>query len=283
LMPRVSVAVVAAATLLAATAFADDKAACLDAAAKGQRFRDDHKLVEARDQLRICAAATCPAVVQSDCANFLADVEKTLPTVVVTAKNGAGVALADVKVTVDGRPLVSRLDGQAVAMDGGPHAFHFEGADGTLDQQVIINEGEKNQEVAVVLGAPTALSTDSGSSWSTQKTLAIVAGGVGIVGIGLGTVMGLVASSKWSSAQSDCGNGCGPNAPAQGEKSDASTFATVSTVGFVVGGVGLVGAAALWFTAPSGSSALVTGSGTGVEVVPMLGAGNGGLIVKGAF
>jgi hypothetical protein len=157
------------ASLVATAAVADDKAACLDAATKAQRFKDTHKLVEAREQLRICAAAECPAVVQTDCANWLAEVEKALPTVVVIAKSGAGADLVDVKVTVDGHPFVTKLDGQAIPMNAGPHTFHFEGADGTLDQQVVVTEGEKSQKVAIVLGAPPPAPDTSGSS-STWKT-----------------------------------------------------------------------------------------------------------------
>ena len=117
---------------------ADTKAACLDAATKGQRFRDTHKLVEAREQLRVCAAAQCPGVVQTDCANWLAEVDKALPSVVLAAKNGAGGDLVDVRVSVDGQPLVAKLDGQAVPMNAGLHTFHFEGTAGVVDQQVVV-------------------------------------------------------------------------------------------------------------------------------------------------
>ena len=119
-----------ASVLVARGALADEKAACLDASSKGQTLRDQHKLVEARQQLRVCAAGGCPSVVQTDCAAWLADVEKAIPTVVLAAKNGAGADLFDVKVSVDGQPLASRLDGQALPLDPGPHAFRFEGADG---------------------------------------------------------------------------------------------------------------------------------------------------------
>ena len=194
------------ASLVATTAFADDKAACLDAATKGQRFKDTHKLVEARDQLRICAAAACPAVVQTDCANWLAEVEKALPTVVVTAKSGAGADLVDVKVTVDGQPLVSKLDGQAIPMNAGPHTFHFEGADGTLDQQVVVTEGEKSQKVAIVLGAPPPAPDTGGSS--TWKTVGWVLGGVGVAGLGVGTVAGLIAMGDKNNAGCNSSNVC---------------------------------------------------------------------------
>src|SRR5271167_2677163 len=87
-------------TLPAATARADDKAACLDAASKGQSLRDHGKLVEARELFRRCAAQGCPQMVVQDCGGWLGDVEKSLPTVVVTAKDGSGNDLVDVKVSL---------------------------------------------------------------------------------------------------------------------------------------------------------------------------------------
>lgn len=146
----------------ASSAMADDKA-CLDAATKGQRFRDTHKLLEARDQLRICAAASCPTVVQSDCAGWLASVERALPSIVVTARDSTGTSLIDVKVTVDEQPFLARLEGRAVSIDPGPHTFRFEGPGGaTLEQVVVAAEGEQNQRVAVVLGKKAATTTEPG-------------------------------------------------------------------------------------------------------------------------
>ncbi|HEX3346395.1 MAG TPA: hypothetical protein VHS09_17545, partial [Polyangiaceae bacterium] len=112
------------------TALADEKAVCLDASLKGQTLRNADKLLEARDQFRICAQLQCPSVVQTDCASWLDAVEKNLPTVVLTAKDGAGAALIDVRVTVDGAPLTASLDGRSIPMNPGPHSFHFELPDG---------------------------------------------------------------------------------------------------------------------------------------------------------
>ena len=57
----VLVAGVTAATI----ASADEKALCLDAASKGQTLRDNRKLIEARDQFRVCARQGCPGAVVS--------------------------------------------------------------------------------------------------------------------------------------------------------------------------------------------------------------------------
>src|SRR5262249_13965446 len=100
--------------LATTAALADDKAACLQAASKGQRMRAQHDLVGARDQFRACAAAGCPAIVQRDCATWLTEVDKALPTVVVTAKDAAGADLVNVSVSVDGQPLLTKLDGRAL-------------------------------------------------------------------------------------------------------------------------------------------------------------------------
>jgi hypothetical protein len=279
---------------------AQDASACVDASNHGLDLRKSGKLLDARKTLIGCAVDACGSDIKGTCTQRVAEINDALPTIILLAKDGAGNDVAGVKVTVDGAGAPVALDGRAMTLDPGTHTFHLEApGQPPVDKSFVLAERQKDRREIVTIGAaapaPTPAGTDAssmpttppaadtGSSWSTQKTLAIVAGGVGVVGIGLGTVMGLMASSKWSSAQNDCGNGCGPSAPAQGEKSDASTFATVSTVGFVVGGVGLVGAAVLWFTAPSGSSAPATGSRRGVDVVPMLGAGNSGLIVKGAF
>jgi hypothetical protein len=259
------------ASLVATAAFADDKAACVDAATKGQRFKDTHKLVEARDQLRICAAAACPAVVQTDCANWLAEVENALPTVVVTAKNGAGADLVDVKVTVDGQPLVSKLDGQAIPMNAGPHTFHFEGADGTLDQQVVVTEGEKSQKVSIVLGAPPPV-PDTGSN--TWKTVGWVLGGVGIAGLGVGTVFGIIAMGDKNGAHCSSSGVCDP-----GTTGGIKSTALVSDIGWIAGGVLLAGGAALVLFAPGGSHDATSG----LRVAPVVTASGGAMVMGGSF
>jgi hypothetical protein len=283
-----------AAVLTTTPARADDKAACIDANSKGQRFRDEHKLVEAREQLRICAAAHCPAVIQTDCASWLAEVEKALPGVVVTAKNGAGAYLVDVKVSVDGQPLLSKLDGRAVPLNAGPHAFHFEGADGTsVDQQVFVREGDKNQPVTAVLGEParapsgsnahavepvkpganTDTSANAKTTSSPLKTVGWVTGGVGVVGLGLGAAFGLIAMGDKSGAHCDANNVCDP-----GSTSGIKSAALVSDIGWIAGGVLVATGAALLLFAPSGAPA-----SAGVRITPVVTASGGAVVVGGAW
>jgi hypothetical protein len=273
--------------LVTTVAFADGKAACLDAASKGQRFRDNHKLVEAREQFRVCAAAGCPGVVQSDCASWLAEVDRALPSIVVTAKNGAGADLVNVKVSMDGQPLMPKLEGQAVSMNAGLHTFHFEGEDGTsLDQQVMVKEGEKSQGVAVVLGAAPSLPSaarsessqvsesapESGGASRPGKTLGWVLGSLGVAGLGLGAVAGVLAMQ-------DKNDNCVGNVCSTGTVSGIRSRALLSDIGWVSGGVLLAGGAALIVFTPS----RIRESTTRLRVAPLVMANGGGLLVGGRW
>jgi hypothetical protein len=277
-----------AASLAGSDALADDRAACLQAASSGQTLRDAHKLVEARDQFRVCAGPQCPSIVQTQCAAWLADVEKALPTVVLTAKDAAGADLFDVKVSVDGAPLTARLDGAAVPLNPGPHAFHFELADGTsADQQVMVREGGKDQSIAAVLhraGAPeapplaaapiptTALpATPPPSDGASQglggmRIAALVVGGAGVVGVGVGSYFGLVAMSKKHDSDAQCPGGS--SGPCSGTgvslSKDAESAGNASTIAFAVGLAALAGGAVLWLVAPTSAKSVAVSMGAGV-------------------
>jgi hypothetical protein len=169
-------AALAASCFLASTALADDKQVCSDAYKQAQTLRDAHKLTSAREQLRICGRAECPGFIAKDCAGWLKDVEPRIPSVVLVAKNAAGSDLTEVKVTIDGAPLVTKLDGLAVDVDPGVHVFGFEASDGKAEQKVVVTEGGKAQRVAATLGAtgtasiPTATSPGTAVSGLTAAT-----------------------------------------------------------------------------------------------------------------
>ena len=279
--------------LLAASspAMAQDTAACLSAASKGQKFRDAHKLVEARDEFRVCAAAGCPGVVQSDCANWLVGLEKATPTLVVTAKSGAGENLVDVKVTVDGQPFEAKLDGRAVPIDPGTHAFRFEGPDGsTVDEVVVVTEGEQNQRVNVVIGpvpppgtaGAAATGAAEGGSRSTWRNVGWVVGGVGIVGLGIGAAFGIsaISNNNSSNANGHC-DATGCDATGTSLRNDAISNATASTITFIAGGVLTAAGIVLVVVAPVDKKA-TTGT---LEVRPLVGWGQGatGLSLAGSW
>jgi hypothetical protein len=289
----------ASAMMVSTASYADDKAACLDAASKGQSLRDAHKLIEARDQFRLCARQQCPSIVQQDCGEWLAEVDKGVPTIVVTATDGVGADLVDVRVNVDGQPLATRLDGQAIAINPGGHLLHFELSDGTqVDRQVLVKEGEKNQGIAVVLGkkvdlagTPTAPRTAGqpaenaahesgapragvGPGW---RTLGWVLGGVGLAGLGVGTGFGVVAISDKNDADCNSSHQC-----LAGPLSSARSAAWISDIGLIAGGVFLASGASLVLFGPRANPGHEESTAE-VEIVPTAGPGRGGVILGGRW
>lgn len=188
---------------------ADATADCVSASEKGQQLRDDHKLLEAREQFLACARDTCPGAVKKDCADQVAEVDKRTPSVVVHAKDANGQDLVAVHVTSDGKPLTDQLTGQAVPLNPGAHTFHFEApGNPAVDRQVVLSEGQKDREVSVVLGTPSG-----GVVGPPQKKGApiggIVLGIVGLVGMGVGSAFYISGFNEKSANQS--ATGCAPS------------------------------------------------------------------------
>jgi serine/threonine-protein kinase len=128
-----------------------------------------------------------------------------------------------------------------------PGAAPVEGAPTATPPQGAV---ESRVDIASSMPAPAA---DRGAA--SQKTAAYVLGGVGIVGIGVGSFFGLKAISKAKDAQSFCPNGlqCIDN---QGVtlSDDARSAALVSDITFALGAAALVGGVVLYLTAPSSPS-----------------------------
>src|SRR5580704_17589938 len=101
----ISGAILCARTASPAEPIADDKEACFRAVDEGQKLRATRKFVSARDQFIQCARSVCPALVRKDCAQWLSEVEVSLPSVVFGARDVQGRDVFDVRVTVDGNLL----------------------------------------------------------------------------------------------------------------------------------------------------------------------------------
>jgi hypothetical protein len=152
----------AALGLVAAPALADEKQVCNEAYAQAQTLRDAHKLLQAREQLRICARSVCPGFVASDCAKWLGEVQDVIPTVLFSAKDGAGADLVNVKATMDGLFLSSTMTGVGIEVDPGPHMFVFEAPDGSrVEKKAVVLEGRRNQIIEVILAAPPVTAVPS--------------------------------------------------------------------------------------------------------------------------
>ena len=119
---------------------------------------------------------------------------------------------------------------------------------------------------------------------SGRRPLVLIAGTVGVIGLGVGTVAGIVAISAKSAIGNDCTLISGVCTPKPSKENAASsdrttlhTAETVSNIGFVAGAIGVVGAAVLYFTGPSPHAE------NRVAIVPVVGQGGGGISVAGGW
>ncbi len=115
------------------------------------------------------------------------------------------------------------------------------------------------------------------STWSGQKTVALIVGGVGVVGLGVGSAFGLIAKSKNDQALQNCRTSTLCTQAGLNLTDDAKSAATVSTIAFIAGGVALAGGVVLWLTAPSHTSS------TGLTVSPLVGSSLAGAGVSGTW
>jgi hypothetical protein len=125
-------------------------------------------------------------------------------------------------------------------------------------------------EPTTQLGA-TGADRPSTGGLSGQKIGAIAVGGVGLVGVVVGSIFGLKAFSKHNEAATYCDPQCHDQTGLD-VKADGMHAGNISTVAFVVGGAGLGGAALLWFT-----------DRTNKSTTPQVGLGPSGIVVKGAW
>jgi serine/threonine-protein kinase len=112
---------------------------------------------------------------------------------------------------------------------------------------------------------------DAHGGLGAQRTLALVAGGVGVVALGLGTVFGVESKSKHDDADKHCDGAACRDQTGVDLSKDATRDGNIATVGLIVGLAGLGGAAVLWFTGGH-SNAPSTRVGLGMGTVSIKGA-----------
>jgi len=138
----------------------------------------------------------------------------------------------------------------------------------------MLGEAPAAQAGADKAGVSPAAGPEAGGS--PLRTVGIVVGAAGVVGLAVGTVFGLQAISKNNQSNSSgcVGNACPPDAKQQ--RLDARSAGNISTVGFVAGGVLLVGGVTLFLAAPKGRSTEVQAGAVGPTGAP-------GLLLSGRF
>jgi hypothetical protein len=127
----------------------------------------------------------------------------------------------------------------------------------------------------------TTASVDTGTPAPKKSILPWIAFGVGGAGLIFGGITGGLAIGKHSTLAGECNNGVCPPA----DQSDLDSYhlmGTLSTVGFIVGAVGVTAGVILLFVHPGKSEspapAATTTATAGIEVQPVVGLGTIGAV-----
>jgi hypothetical protein len=108
--------------------------------------------------------------------------------------------------------------------------------------------------------APAAESLVSRTDGKAQRTTSFVVGGVGVVGLGIGTIFALTAKSRYDDSLTNCNpqdpNRC--NASGLDQRDRARAMGNAATVTLSLGAAAVVTGAILYFTAPSAEAPRVT-------------------------
>jgi tetratricopeptide (TPR) repeat protein len=173
------------------------------------------------------------------------------------------------EVRRDGQLVGSAQWGASIPADEGEHEVTASAPGRTSWRAPVVVKGEGSTTSVTVPplaeGPPTAqtpaivapagapndtASTTSSSGLGTQRVLALVAGGIGVVGVGVGTVFGLQAKSHHDEAEKYCDGARCTDARGVTAGNDAHAAGNVSTIAMIIGAVGIAGGVTLWFTAP---------------------------------
>lgn len=229
-------------------------------------------------------------------------VEALLPRVpgLIVHVDAATAALPGLEVTRDGAPVDPKSFGQRTSVDPGEHkiaarAPGYRPAEQTVKvaeketSNVTVPALEKDPTDAPVPDAqvpaktlpalPTEPSEESSNAVPIGFTIAL--GAAGLAGIGVGAGLGLMASASWSDAEDNCLEGSPRICNSTGVEaaSDAASSATISTIGFVAGGVLLASAVVPLVFAISGDDS----PPPKVAVLPVFGLGVFGVQAGAAF
>ncbi len=232
------------------------KEQCVSAYQGAQVDMKQSALSSAREKLALCLAESCPNALHSDCAEWLKEIDRRQPSVVLSFKGKDGTPSTSVPATVDGKPFAGKTDGRAVDVDPGEHTFVFSPpGEPPVDVRVVVREGEKSQKVDAtsklyvaparepregpLSTPPPATSKERPVPWPV-----FALGGLGLVGAG-GFVGFGIAGTRGKADLEDCKPTC-----TEDQLSPVRTKFIVADVSLAIGIVAVGVATVLFLTRP---------------------------------
>jgi len=187
---------------------------CTRSYTENQRLRKQGKLKAARDALISCVSPTCPAMVQTDCATWLTQLDQQMPSIVVAATGPDGSEVANVAVREGNVLIAGSLDGRPIPLDPGTHELEFLYAGvPAVKQSIMVREGEQNRRIAVSFA--TAWTPPPPGTPPPERSYGLAVAGSVIGGLGVASVAAFIGLGTSGQSEFDeLDETCGSQAPA---------------------------------------------------------------------
>jgi len=227
---------------------------CVASHEESQVRRNQGDLLAARSALLACSQAECPNIVRNDCLQWFGEVDRDVPSVVVSVRS-AGVDV-EAQLYVDGQEQSADVYGRALELNPGRHHFRMEPSGAAAQERdVVLAPRDKARSVSfelVAAASPTKLEVVA-RPVATERPVQVatfVLGGTALALVAAGSVLGTWAlADRSDQAQSLADGGCSPYCTDH-EVSSIENKAIAADVFFGLGVVAGTAAALTYFWRP---------------------------------
>jgi hypothetical protein len=200
-----------------------------------------------------CSQLGCNPAIVRECVRFYESLQQDTPTLVFSARKGEGGELAEVRVEMDGKPIVQQITGRPYAVDPGSHDFVFiHPTRGRMELTETARVGDHARVMEVTFADPNAKAAPPpGTPAADVKpgpavpVMAWVLGGVGVAGLGTFVLFRVSAVSDYNEYNSTCSPACNPADIDAVHRKFMISYASLG-----VGVAGLVGAGLVFALTP---------------------------------
>ena len=234
----------------------DVRGRCVSEHEQTQIERKREALLAARTSALSCSQAECPSLLRSDCVQWFAEIDREVPSLVISLRAGSDDVSA-ATARIDGKPASEALDGRLIELDPGKHTIDVTPpGKPTRTREVILAPGEKAR--LVVFELPSAADA---AAQGAQKPAAVptyrpvprmtwILGGAAVVFAGVGAVFGGSALAERSKLQKapDSG-GCSPYC-SNSQVAPVHHLTLAADISFGVAAASAVGSAITYFLRP---------------------------------
>jgi hypothetical protein len=209
----------------------DLKDACAASYEQGQTLRRAGNLSWAQAQLDICKR-TCPEELAKDCARWSAELDREIPSVLVTAVDQRGKPVDGVSLSIDGTDVAMPRNSRPLKLAAGAHRLVLVKDGERIERSIELRPREQNVRIEIVFQRSQVtppVSRRAARSFSPPVSVWIL-GGIGVAGLATGAILGVKGQLDRSDLRSRCAPDC--------DQTEVDSIKREWVIGGIAAGVG---------------------------------------------